>query len=532
MAYNTDIAQAAIADVMIDAMNGFSVPNEPVLGERMPDRHTRAKTRLEEINEWGRRTARELSDQLRGTGWEIKWVDWSDCSRVAGSCWGSNITDYILQMKVEGIWTSCFTLASNNMDPTVVVMSAKKLWCVWRDPETGESHPMTVFDLCKNAQKHFGHAIDTPDLTDGNDDMQVTYKVQASFVGLPKGEKAQMRMTGRCHQASVGAAKNMCITMTPQESNISLDNIDPGLGCTPMYFNEVDAKTGEERAYTAEFSCDHLRNPKQQGQQTDEQAAKAVAERTSCEVYLGPEGAPKSTSVLTMQIPMKPRILRGAPPAKKHKGTTPPDSPALKVEDLPCLDGEEPFDCYTSLSADAPESTPLVYTSLSADAQPAESGLAYRSLGSDAEGQVDLSALSEALPEQLPSNLHIRLGAWSKGEDAGKAREMLTRDAVRSYEDGEITAVQMWPLWCAPGAKIGLEDVAAVLEMLQVNMRAGVASGGVATNLMSDVAAKLGLTTTKLSDEGAAGIAATAQFVPTHTPAMGQVPKGLFASSN
>ena len=281
-------------------------------------------------NEWGRNVAAELNNKLRTlglVGWVVKWVDWDDCSRLKGSCWGNNITDFRMKLLKDGHWLSCFVIGTENYNPTGVYMSLKEIECIKRDAATGATRQTTLHELLKNADTEFAHLGLPPDcdLTQG-EDQKCFFKVQTTVVMVGEGEEANLATYG-CNYQAREKPRNLTLLMTSQDTHLMDDRKKAGEYETRYLMGEFNKDT--ERVETFYTTTDaSKRTIEQSGSETEKEALAAIKEGKACETRLGPKGGRKCAAQLLVQLPIDQRAL------EQRRGEVPKWSPAPKKQKL------------------------------------------------------------------------------------------------------------------------------------------------------------------------------------------------------
>ena len=291
------------------------------------------------FNKWGSTVAAELNAKLRTlglAGWVVKWVDWDDCSRLKGSCWGNNITDFRMRLFKDGHWLSCFVIGTENYNPTGVYMSLKEIECIKRDAATGATWQTTLHELLKNAGTEFPHLGLPPDcdLTQG-EDQKCFFKVQTTVVMVGEGEEANLGAFG-CNYQARDKPRNLTLLMTSQDTHLMDDRKEAGEYETRYLMGEFNKRT--ERVETFYTTTDvSKRTIAQSGSETPEEALAAIKEGKACETRLGPKGGRKCAAQLFVQLPIDQAALeqrREVPkwsPAPKKQKLSPAPSPALST---------------------------------------------------------------------------------------------------------------------------------------------------------------------------------------------------------
>ena len=289
--------------------------------------------KVQQFNEWGRKIAAELTEKLRTlglAGWQVKWVDWDDPSRLKGSCWGSNITDFRMKLFKDGHWLSCFVVGTQNFNPTGVYMPVKEIECIKRDAATGETRQTTLDELLKNAGTEFAHLGLPPDcnLSQG-EDQKCFFKVQATVVMVGEGEEAHLGAYG-CNYQAGAKPRNLTFLMTSQDTHMKDDRKDVGEYETRCLMGEYNKDTKKVETFYTTTDVSR-RTIAQSGSETKEEALAAIKEGKACETRLGPKGGRKCAAQLFVQLPIDQAAL-------EHRREVPEWSPPT----LEALEGTSP----------------------------------------------------------------------------------------------------------------------------------------------------------------------------------------------
>ena len=261
-------------------------------------------------------------------GWLVKYVDWDDASRAEGSCWGNNITDVFMKYFKDGEWRSMFVVGTENYNPTGVHIRASKLKLIIQDFETGDGRVGTVQELLRDTGKIYERRGLDPSVTllaDGEDDPYVFYKVQVAIVPCSEGETVDTAIFATNYQARM-TSRNAMFLANGQTTGLSLDKPNfrgQARYCLSEYNKEKDE--WREFATTTDVS---KRTIAQCGTETKEEALQAIAEGKTAEVPIGPEDGKKSSSIMSLQVPIKQDKLRQPRPERTRE----PASPAPKKQ--------------------------------------------------------------------------------------------------------------------------------------------------------------------------------------------------------
>lgn len=274
-------------------------------------------------------------------GWLVKYVDWDDASRAEGSCWGNNITDVFMKYLKDGAWHAMFVVGTENFNPTGVHIRASKLKLIIQDFETGDGRVGTVQELLRDTGKIFERRGLDPSVTllaDGEDDPYVFYKVQVAIVPCSEGETVDTAIFATNYQARQ-TSRNAMFLANGQTTGLSLDK--PNFQGQARYcLSEYNKEKNEwhEFATTTDVS---KRTIAQCGTETKEEALQAIAEGKTAEVPIGPEDGKKSSSIMSIQVPINQQKLRQPRPerarepesAPKKQKPSPPGSPVSGFSD-------------------------------------------------------------------------------------------------------------------------------------------------------------------------------------------------------
>lgn len=512
---------------------------------------------VSKFNRWGREVAAELTEKLHTlglSGWVVKWVDWDDCSRLKGSCWGSNITDFRQKLFKDGYWLSCFVIGTQNYNPTGVYLPLKQMECVKRDAATGETKQTTVYDLLKNAGTEFAH-LGLPhdcDLTQG-EDQQCFFRVQVTIAMVGEGEEANLGTFG-CNYQAGEVPRNVTLLCWGQDTIMADDRKSAGeyeaRYLTAEYKKETDSM---EEFYTCTDAT--KRTIAQSGTETKEEAVEAIRQGKSCEVRLGPKDGRKSSAQMFVQIPIDRAAVRQriemadeskSPAPKKHKSSpeAPPpedadvdaDAPApVEVETEDADDAEAPVDGEEAelvKAEDCPhkDCEDLVYRSLCSAGGGDDNGGGYQSLSGGPA--MEMGGVAEALTDaarvdELSGAVNCKMGRFYKGAHVGRQRALYGNNLKPDSSGGLVTCTLTHVVTCPPDQKPTFEDVVQLIKLAHGDLQHAVDKcGGTAENLMSDFAAKLGHTTPTITAEAAKACAETVAQIQA-CPAAG-VPTGLF----
>lgn len=274
-------------------------------------------------------------------GWLVKYVDWDDCSRAEEQCLGDNITDVFMKYLKDGEWRPMFVVGTENYNPTGVHIRASKLKCIIQDFETGDSRVGTVQELLRDTGKIFARRGLDPSVTllaDGEDDPYVWFKVNVAVVPCSPGQTVDTAIFGRNYQA-YHTSRNAMILCNGQTTGLSLDKPNyRGQARYALAEYNKDQDEWREFATTTDVS---KRTIAQCGTETEAEARQAIAEGKTAEVPLGPEDAPKSSAVMSLQVPImqdklrqpRPERAREPEPAPKKQKPSPPPSPVSGFSD-------------------------------------------------------------------------------------------------------------------------------------------------------------------------------------------------------
>lgn len=274
-------------------------------------------------------------------GWLVKYVDWDDCSRAENSNLGNNITDVFMKYLMDGEWRPMFVVGTENYNPTGVHIRSSKLKCIIQDFETGDSRVGTVQELLRDTGKIFARRGLDPDVTllaDGEDDPYIWFKVNVAIVPCDPGQEVHTAIFGRNYQART-TSRNAMFLCNGQTTGLSLDK--PNFREQARYALAEYNKEKDEWREFATTTDVSKRTIAQCGTETKEEALQAIAEGKTAEVPIGPEGVPKSSAVMSLQVPIdqqklhQPRAERArAPePAPKKQKPSPPPSPVSGFSD-------------------------------------------------------------------------------------------------------------------------------------------------------------------------------------------------------
>ena len=471
-------------------------------------------------DDWGRKIAAELSAKLP-KGWTVKWVDWDDPSRVKGSCWGSNITDFRQQIFKDGRWLSCFVIGTENFDPTGVYLTTKDIPLVWRDPKTGDAVPLSLYELLKNAGKYFAHKGVPPncDLSGAlGPDQPVFFREQMTIFMVPRGEEIKTRFTGRNYGSSQGRASNVVLVCSAQDVDAQLDDTVKGEYATPYMVAQFDPKTGlMMQQYTMADAT--KRSIAQAGTETKAEALAAIAEGKSAEVRLGP--GKKSSGLMTIQVPILDDVLRreaDSPARKKQKAAAAAsaaaelakitaDAEAQAEAELDDDDDDEVgYKANWALPCAQLDDEAVRYRSCAADVDDEELPVVYRG----ASSTIGVEELARALPEVehvLPPDTKLRMARFYASRDAaGVQRAMLGTNLRANPTGGVVTVTKTLAAACEPSQVVTAEDVVQLVKLMIGDLQHAVHEyGGRAENLMSDFSEEIGHTTSSLGAAASAG---------------------------
>ena len=247
-------------------------------------------------------------------GWIVKYVDWDDCSRAEGSCWGNNITDVFMKYFKNGNWLPMFVVGTENFNPTGVHVKLSQIQLILKDHATGGSRVGTALELLRDVGKFFGTrglAPDTTLLADGEEDPECFFKVQVAIVPCNEGETVDTAMFATNYQAR-HTPRNAMFLCNGQGVSLQLDK--PNFNGQARY---CLAEYNEEKGKWLEFATTtdvSKRTIAQCGTETKEEALQAIAEGKTAEVPIGPKGCKKSCSILSIQAPVDQEAIEKPPP--------------------------------------------------------------------------------------------------------------------------------------------------------------------------------------------------------------------------
>lgn len=510
-------------------------------------------------------------------GWLVKYVDWDDASRAEGSCWGNNITDVFMKYLKDGEWRSMFVVGTENYNPTGVHIRASKLNLIIQDFETGDSRVGTVQELLRDTGKIFARRGLDPSVTllaDGEDDPYIFYKVQVAIVPCSPGETVDTAIFATNYQARQ-TSRNAMFLANGQTTGLSLDK--PNFRNQARYcLAEYNKKKDEwcEFATTTDVS---KRTIAQCGTETKEEALQAIAEGKTAEVPIGPEGGPKSSSIMSLQFPIDQQELCKPPfdtwagirahdalhapvsPAPKKQKPSPPDSPVsslgsavmaacapapaamaeVKAEPASeALDDEEPE--LVAPSPDDHAGGKKGFLSLGTDdSAPSLGGFGsgptnakgyacFRGLEESAppaaggsRPDMGMGGIADALPE-LPAT-KCKMGRFYKGPFLGKLAPLEGVNLKRDPAGGCPTAVQTLIVTCPVGEEPTEEDVKGLIKLAHGFLQcAAKCEGSKVNSLFSEFSKKLGQVTESVTPKAVQGIVETVKAVA------GSLPAGVF----
>ena len=501
-------------------------------------------------------------------GWLVKYVDWDDCSRAEGSCWGNNITDVFMKHFEDGEWRSMFVVGTENFNPTGVHIRASKLKLIIQDFETGDGRVGTVQELLRDTGKIFERRGLDPSVTlldPEEDDPYVFYKVQVAIVPCSEGETVDTAIFATNYQAR-HTSRNAMFLSNGQTTGLSLDKPNfrgQARYCLTEYNKEKDE--WREFATTTDVS---KRTVAQCGTETKEEALKAIREGKTAEVPIGPEGGKKSSSIMSIQLPInqeklrQPRAQCTRKPAshtpKKQKPSTqgspvsglsdtfaasvtmvkveaaaPAAMDVKEVKEEPAseaLDDEHPE--LVSFSSDD-SSGNFVYRSAGLagladddddddDDDNSSGNCVYRfSASGGNRPDMGMGDVYDALPAM--SDTKCKMGRFYKGSYLGKLAPLEGVNLERDPAGGIPTATQTIIVTCPVGEEPTDKDVKELIKLAHSYLEcAAKCEGSKANSLFSDMSKKLGQVTESITPKAVAGIVETVKAVG------GSLPAGVF----
>lgn len=421
----------------------------------------------------------------------MKSCDWDDPSRVAGSCWGDNITDVKLEMLKNDVWYPLHTMGSKNFDPVGVYVKLKDLNLTVADKYGEGQHTVDAFTVLNDLHAYFPHKVDAGTCLAIDADERVFYKVQVVFVPCNDDGKSEANVATKAlnYQSGPNRPRNLVLYGWPEGCDVHTDDPEACGGQRLYCATEVSKADGESHRFLTTTDVSP-RKVAESGTETKQQAEAALAAGKSIERKMGPVDADKHGGCIHMQVPIEQTELARSfftPATMIGASMEDPISPAqpnakkAKLGTWSSLEENEELPVFRSLTSDPDEESPAP----------------------------ERKAIDPA--DALPTDpaVNCKMGRTKKGPHYGVDRPLAFSNLKRDKAGGVITFTETMFVCINEDKEPTVEDATQVYKLMTKRILAAVKRGGETHNLKSDFAASLGHTTKCLSMNGAQGIAAT-----------------------